>query len=154
MVTHEVQQQDNWCWAACFRMACSYFGKPCDSQCTIVQRFLELDGCCPPGNNPACDKSLDESSVAILYSSAALRATAISISDVSFRQAIQAGSLILVMLRFDAGFHFVLLSGCDALGDYVTDDPKYGTPITASFAEISTAYGSGQIANAWIVSQT
>jgi hypothetical protein len=56
------------------------------------------------------------------------------------------------MLQFPTAFHFVLLSGFDAADGNVVEDPKFKAPLAADYGQISTAYGNGQIANAWIVS--
>jgi hypothetical protein len=69
-----------------------------------------------------------------------------------FRRALANGHLVLLMLQFPTAFHFVLLSGFDAADGNVVEDPKFKAPLAADYGQISTAYGNGQIANAWIVS--
>lgn len=149
-MTHESQQQDNWCWAACFRMACSFFGLQVGQQCVIAGRFLGQTGCCPPGNNADCDKTLDDTRIPTLYSSAGLTATTTTpFSDAAFQQALSQNRLVLLMLQFPSAFHFVLLSKFDSARGYIVDDPKYPAAFPATYGQIASAYGQGAIASAW-----
>jgi Papain-like cysteine protease AvrRpt2 len=149
---HEVQQQDNWCWVACFQMACSYFSKQTASQCELAENFLGLTNCCPPGANPACNKTLAEESIPPLYSSIGLIATVTpSPSDSAFQRAISQKLLILLMLQFPSAFHFVLVSRVDPTRGYIVDDPRYSGQFFADFDQLSSAYGQGNIARAWTV---
>jgi hypothetical protein len=148
-VVQEKQQQDNWCWIACFRMACSFFGKSVPEQCLLAQQFLGIGNCCPAGSNSACNQRLPEANIPKLYQSALLQSTTIAIDDMMFQRTLGAGALLLLLVAFPATYHFILLSEHDA-GSYTVNDPADATPFRATYDAISTAYQSGgNIASAW-----
>ena len=63
MLAHEKQEQTNWCWVSCFRMACSQFGIASSQQCEIAGRTLGVTGCCIDGSTTACNTTLPEAGI-------------------------------------------------------------------------------------------
>lgn len=152
LATQERQEQDNWCWIACFNMACSFFGKTTVQQCATAQRFLGISNCCPSGSNATCDQRLSDTDIPRLYQSASLQAASSTIDDAAFQQTLASGSLVLLLLAFPATYHFVLLSGYGS-GTYTVNDPAYNAPSDITYDQLSSAYQSGgSIAQAWTIS--
>jgi len=132
-------------------MAGSFFGVTVPQECAVAQQFLKgVSGCCPAGNNPACDQTIDEGTIPALYSSITLVAAVMPMSDGAFRQALGAGRLVLGMIAFPATYHFIAIGAVNN-GTYTVNDPEYDAPFPASFGEIAN-YPQGTLANAWLIS--
>lgn|GEM_PF-4281560 len=151
MLVHEQQLQPNWCWVACFRMACSSFSILTSAQCLLAQQFLSIANCCPAGSNPACNATIPETEIPGLYSSVALAATVIPISDGTFRQSLSSELIVLGMIAYPATYHFIIISSF-ADGAYTVNDPEYAQPLSATFVNIS-AYPNGSLEKAWSLSK-
>jgi hypothetical protein len=147
---HERQQQSNWCWIACFRMACSFFGRTAPAQCAIAGSVLGLSGCCPPGSNLQCDRTIDTGRIPNLFTSASLKAAVAPVSDVSFQQILGIGCLVLALIAYPAAFHFIILSAT-ANGVYSINDPEYDGPFQGAYSELRN-YPSGTLFSAWALS--
>jgi len=150
VILHDSQQQPNWCWIACYRMACSNFNIAPPPQCTIAQQYLHIAGCCPPGSNPACDQTLPSAQIATLYDSAHLAAATLPVADSAFQQALSAGRLVLVLVKFPASYHFVLVGGFTN-NQYVIHDPHYDASFPATFTQISNYPPQGSLDSAWAI---
>jgi hypothetical protein len=152
MIAQEKQQQSNWCWIACFRMACSQFGVAAAQQCELAEHFLGATGCCVDGSTASCNVALPEAQITALYASVGLVAQMVPSGDVAFRGLLSAGDLVLLMFAFPASYHYVLVSQYDpAAVKYTVYDPEYTSPLLVDYGLLSTAYHQGTIARAWSV---
>ena len=131
-------------------MARSNFNIAPPPQCTIAQQYLHIASCCPPGSNAACDQTLPSSQIPTLYGSAHLTAATLAVADTAFQQALSASRLVLVLVKFPASYHFVLIGGF-ANNQYVIHDPHYEAPFPATFAQISNYPPQGSLDSAWAI---
>jgi len=149
----ETQEQANWCWAACVRMAASHFGMPAPEQCTLASEFIPgAVACCIDGSTDACDQSLDAAAIPALYKAVilfadALGSDALPVTEPMVRNAL-ANGIVLLLLNLRTSFHFILVD------DFVTNqfqvtDPKYIKPFLTDWSTINQAYGLGNIEESW-----
>lgn len=148
-VVHETQQQSNWCWIACCRMAASGFGIVALEQCEIAQIALGVLSCCPAGSNRECDRTLDAPKVPTFYQSQRMHASVMPVSDQMFQSSLSIGSLVLVMLDYPSGYHFVLATAFGS-GTYTINDPKLDGPYQATFSDLENL-PSATMDTAWRV---
>jgi Papain-like cysteine protease AvrRpt2 len=159
MLTRETQQQTNWCWAACLRMAASAFDITAPDQCTLATQFLPgASDCCSDGSTDACNQALDEHEIPNLYSSIALVADALAssgapITEAMVRMAASHG-FALLMLDLGTAFHFVVVESVNGPTFQVADpNPDFSDAIAVGWNDLKTGYGNGNIAQAWRVHQ-
>ncbi|HEV3086971.1 MAG TPA: papain-like cysteine protease family protein [Candidatus Elarobacter sp.] len=150
----EVQEQTNWCWAACARMAAGTFNLGAPKQCEIVTSHLPgAVACCINGATAQCNQALDELRIPALYtalkmSAEPLGSDTVDVTESAVRSALTGGPVLALL---DLGtFHFVLVQGMTG-AIYHVADPKYANVVDVPWSQLETAYGNGSLAQAWKV---
>lgn len=150
----ELQEQTNWCWAACARMAAGTFDLAAPKQCEIVTSYLPgAVACCINGATAQCNQALDEIRIPALYtalkmSAEPLGSETVDLTEAAVRNAL-AGGPVLALLDLGT-FHFVLVQGMTG-GTYHVGDPKYEDVVDVPWSQLETAYGNGSLAQVWKV---
>ena len=150
----ELQEQTNWCWAACARMAAGTFKLAAPKQCEIVTSYLPgAVACCINGATAQCNQALDELRIPALYtalkmSAEPLGSDTVDVTEAAVRSAL-AGGPVLALLDLGT-FHFVLVQGMTG-ETYHVADPKYPDVVDVPWLQLETAYGNGSLAQAWKV---
>ncbi|GAC1560476.1 MAG: hypothetical protein NVS3B17_12230 [Vulcanimicrobiaceae bacterium] len=152
---YELQQQSNWCWAACVRMAASALGNSAPPQCVLATKFLPgAKGCCVDGTTDACNQPLDASDVSGVFTAVGLIADSSALgtppTERATQSALATNDVVLLLLDISVAYHYVLIEYFRG-ATYQVADPHYVAPVSATWDELETAYGNGGIAGAWRV---
>src|SRR5882757_2711184 len=62
-----LQQQANWCWAACAKMTTTYYGNDLPQQCDFANWLFGLNSCCQNGGSAACNRPAQDPEITSVY---------------------------------------------------------------------------------------
>lgn len=122
-----VQEQDNWCWAACTKVAVGFRGVK-KQQCDVASSVPRLSGnnCCQ--SPPSCDVGLSDAEITPLFFPPTVSTYHKDVvSAATLKKQLKAGNLTGVGITWlaGAGGHMLLVYGFSG-SDLLVYDPKLG----------------------------
>ena len=145
-----LQQQSEWCWAACTAMIAAFFNKPTVKQCELANFLQQQTTCCDNPGSSACNQPCQNQNIMRVYGHIGIggHAPDLPLFVDTLANEIIAGRPVEVGFLWDSGGgHVVLVYGYNFEGVFAVRDPWRGT-LSVTYPALQTAYGMGE----WVVS--
>lgn len=140
-----MQEQTQWCWAACADMVLHYYGNVAVRQCDLANWLFGLSDCCSVPSSSLCNRPCQVSDVCRVYNAFGLRCYSgsgtISFGAIQF-EIDQNRPLEPGLAWTGGGGHVVIVRGYYDDGKVHVNDPWYGQG-AITYADLVNAYGLG-----------
>ena len=144
-VPYIVQEQTEWCWAACSQMVAAFLGNADVKQCELANFLHEQTKCCDKPDSDSCNQPCPYEGIGQVYGH--LNVNCISQTGrvnghVLLREFAANRPVEIGFLWYGGGGHVVVLHGVTAAGLIAVSDPWNGTGL-ATYIYLAGAYGQG-----------
>ncbi|OGX85080.1 hypothetical protein BEN47_15290 [Hymenobacter lapidarius] len=150
-----MQEQSNWCWAACADMLLYYYGNPGVTQCQLANWAFGQTACCQIPSSTICNQPLPDARISQLLTAYGLRSSYSTRAEGfgTLVLEIGAGRPVEVGLAWRSGGGHVVLV-VDAIGLSGRQVVRVNDPAVGSggmnYSDLQTAYGQGVWDATWV----
>jgi hypothetical protein len=150
-----IQEQSNWCWAACADMVVHYYGFPVVRQCDFANWLFGQSGCCFAPGSSLCNRPCSEADVSLIYFNWGIQSSLVASSvpySVLDSETVSSRPVEVGLAWNGGGGHLVLVIQT-AIVNYqqvvLVNDPDYGTG-GILYSDLLTANGMGAWVSSWV----
>lgn len=151
-----MQEQTQWCWAACTQMVTQYYDDDLATQCDFVNWNFGQTTCCSNGRSSACNRPLPRARVVAVFGHWGINSTWSATPMATFiqlQQQISVGAPLRISWSWTGGGgHAVMIIGTTVnagVASVYVNDPWNGASLM-TYTELTTARGLGQWAATWL----
>ena len=153
-----LQEQTEWCWAACMQMVFKKHGDLITKQCMIANAAFDLQGCCTAPSSSLCNKPCPILNIGTEWQRwgvlpALLTQSTVSFNTIKFELDPSQQRPVEVGIRWNGGGgQAILITGWDEVNGvpYVTvNDPTYGKSQVEYETLVSHYNGTGSWKWSW-----
>ena len=156
-----IQEQSNWCWAACAEMVIRYHNESATQQCELANELFNRTECCSDPSSPNCNRPCETRDISNLYSRKHIHSKFVenAVTFSKLQSEIDADRPVEVVYfwrDWEKPGHSVIVRGwrIEDKEEFVHVNDPADTPTTMSglvaYSELLTPYGEGDWSYTWI----
>ena len=156
-----IQEQSNWCWAACVEMVIRYYNEPATQQCEFANELFNRTECCSDPSSPNCNRPCETRDISNLYLRKHIHSKfvedAVPFSELQSEiDADRPVEVVYFWRDWEKPGHSVIVRGwrIEDKEEFVYVNDPADSPTTMSglvaYSELLTPYGEGDWSYTWI----
>jgi hypothetical protein len=149
-----LQEQTEWCWAACAAMVLGYYQASQVTQCQLADWLFGPAACCVAPASAACNKPCQVAHIKQILAHWLIQSTSVqgSVSFATLHNEVAAKRPVEVAFHWGMSGHVALVVEASWISGQPwvrVNDPKFHSGLV-SYAELLVAYGFGSWFWSWI----